>query len=168
MLCAYDCYVSIMWFDSTCIHRAGRPLGAYNLEVATPRALVYAGVMTSGDARSWYMISEDAKSWVFECFRIYSLSYCTLVHCLKVLAHRLGFLQTYELTNIIVDLFEYHFQVCFDKGDDGDECTCSARLDHVFGRFITHDMGLDFFSRMRWGHGIVSDNMECNIRGIAK
>ncbi|GJS97448.1 hypothetical protein Tco_0804416 [Tanacetum coccineum] len=28
-----------------------RPLGAYNLGVATPRALVYAGVMTSGDAR---------------------------------------------------------------------------------------------------------------------
>ncbi|GKF29411.1 hypothetical protein Tco_0095753, partial [Tanacetum coccineum] len=42
---------------------AGRPLGAYDLGVATPRALVYAGVMTSGDARSWYMISGDAKSW---------------------------------------------------------------------------------------------------------
>ncbi|GJR50976.1 hypothetical protein Tco_1401497 [Tanacetum coccineum] len=42
----------------------GRPLGAYNLGVATPRALVYAGLMTSGDARSWYMISGDAKSWV--------------------------------------------------------------------------------------------------------
>ncbi|GJT99411.1 hypothetical protein Tco_1109750 [Tanacetum coccineum] len=42
---------------------AGRPLGAYDLEVATPIALVYAGVMTSGDARSWYMISGDAKSW---------------------------------------------------------------------------------------------------------
>ncbi|GJW18361.1 putative reverse transcriptase domain-containing protein [Tanacetum coccineum] len=36
----------------------GRPLGAYNLEVATPRALVHAGDKTSGDARSWYMISE--------------------------------------------------------------------------------------------------------------
>ncbi|GKA95356.1 putative reverse transcriptase domain-containing protein [Tanacetum coccineum] len=41
-----------------------RPLGAYNLGVATPRALVYAGLITSGDARSWYMISGDAKSWV--------------------------------------------------------------------------------------------------------
>ncbi|GJR11533.1 putative reverse transcriptase domain-containing protein [Tanacetum coccineum] len=28
----------------------GRPLGAYNLRVAAPRALVYAGLMTSGDA----------------------------------------------------------------------------------------------------------------------
>ncbi|GJZ75297.1 putative reverse transcriptase domain-containing protein [Tanacetum coccineum] len=28
----------------------GRPLGAYNLRVATPRALVYAGLRTSGDA----------------------------------------------------------------------------------------------------------------------
>ncbi|GJY53687.1 hypothetical protein Tco_0445351 [Tanacetum coccineum] len=42
----------------------GRPLGAYNLGVATPRALVYTGLMTSGDDRSWYMISGDAKSWV--------------------------------------------------------------------------------------------------------
>ncbi|GJV27908.1 hypothetical protein Tco_1384356 [Tanacetum coccineum] len=40
-----------------------RLLGAYDLRVATPRALVYAGLMTSGDARSWYMISGDAKSW---------------------------------------------------------------------------------------------------------
>nr|GEY73321.1 zf-CCHC domain-containing protein/DUF4219 domain-containing protein/UBN2 domain-containing protein [Tanacetum cinerariifolium] len=32
--------------------------------VATLRAMVHAGDKTSGDARSWYMISEDAKSWV--------------------------------------------------------------------------------------------------------
>nr|GFB95114.1 hypothetical protein [Tanacetum cinerariifolium] len=51
-LCAYDCYVNIIWFDCTCMHRDGRPLGAYDLGVATPRALVYADVMTSGDARS--------------------------------------------------------------------------------------------------------------------
>ncbi|GJZ89165.1 hypothetical protein Tco_0660947 [Tanacetum coccineum] len=43
---------------------AGRLLGAYDLGVATPRAVVHAGDKTSGDARSWYMISEDAKSWV--------------------------------------------------------------------------------------------------------
>ncbi|GJW13567.1 retrovirus-related pol polyprotein from transposon TNT 1-94, partial [Tanacetum coccineum] len=41
-----------------------RPLGAYNIGVATPIALVYAGLMTSGDARSWYMIRGDVKSWV--------------------------------------------------------------------------------------------------------
>ncbi|GJU85495.1 hypothetical protein Tco_1293041 [Tanacetum coccineum] len=41
---------------------ASRILGAYDLGVATPRALVYAGDKTSGDARSWYMISGDAKS----------------------------------------------------------------------------------------------------------
>ncbi|GKC51889.1 hypothetical protein Tco_1074634 [Tanacetum coccineum] len=45
---------------------AGRLLGAYDLGVATPRALVHAGDKTTGDARSWYMISGDAKSWV--CF----------------------------------------------------------------------------------------------------
>ncbi|GJW45898.1 hypothetical protein Tco_0077544, partial [Tanacetum coccineum] len=39
-------------------------LGAYDLGVATPKALVHAGDKTSGDARSWYMISGDAKSWV--------------------------------------------------------------------------------------------------------
>nr|GFC32624.1 hypothetical protein [Tanacetum cinerariifolium] len=37
-------------------------LGAYDLGVVTPRALVYVGLMTSGDVRSWYMISGDAKS----------------------------------------------------------------------------------------------------------
>ncbi|GKF89082.1 hypothetical protein Tco_0263045, partial [Tanacetum coccineum] len=42
----------------------GRILGAYDLEVATPRAMVHAGNKTSGDARSWYMISGDAKSRV--------------------------------------------------------------------------------------------------------
>ncbi|GKD11366.1 hypothetical protein Tco_1191051, partial [Tanacetum coccineum] len=63
---------------------------------------------TSGDAWSCYMISEDAKSWVI-C--IYSLSYCTIVHCFEIFAQLLGFSQTYELTNIIVDVFEYHFQI---------------------------------------------------------
>ncbi|GJR70369.1 putative reverse transcriptase domain-containing protein [Tanacetum coccineum] len=43
----------------------GRPLGAYNLGVTTLRALVYASLMTSRDAKSWYMISGDAKSWVY-------------------------------------------------------------------------------------------------------
>ncbi|GKA93604.1 hypothetical protein Tco_0815590 [Tanacetum coccineum] len=43
---------------------AGRLLGAYNLGVATSRAVVHAGDKTSGDARSWYMISGDAKLWV--------------------------------------------------------------------------------------------------------
>ncbi|GKA34158.1 hypothetical protein Tco_0720587, partial [Tanacetum coccineum] len=52
---------------------AGRLLGAYDLEVATPRAVVHAGDKTSGDARSWYMISRDAKSWVCDCF--------TYIHC---------------------------------------------------------------------------------------
>nr|GEU32582.1 hypothetical protein [Tanacetum cinerariifolium] len=42
MLCAYDCHVNIM-------------------RVATPREFVYASVKTSGDARSWCMISWDAK-----------------------------------------------------------------------------------------------------------
>ncbi|GKD40117.1 reverse transcriptase domain-containing protein, partial [Tanacetum coccineum] len=32
--------------------------------VATLRAVVHAGNKTSGDARSWYMISWDAKSWI--------------------------------------------------------------------------------------------------------
>ncbi|GKB90004.1 hypothetical protein Tco_0962276 [Tanacetum coccineum] len=39
----------------------------YVIGVATLRALVRAGDKTSGDARSWYMISGDAKSWVLDC-----------------------------------------------------------------------------------------------------
>ncbi|GKA95713.1 hypothetical protein Tco_0817808 [Tanacetum coccineum] len=65
-LCAYDCYVNIMWVCPIVNAPAGRLLGAYDLGVATPRAVVHAGDKTSGDARSWYMISGDAKSWV--CF----------------------------------------------------------------------------------------------------
>ncbi|GKD84386.1 hypothetical protein Tco_1355540, partial [Tanacetum coccineum] len=42
----------------------GRLLGAYDIGVATPRAVVHASDKTSGDARSWYMISGDAKSWL--------------------------------------------------------------------------------------------------------
>ncbi|GKE24305.1 hypothetical protein Tco_1435817, partial [Tanacetum coccineum] len=42
----------------------GRLLGAYDLGVVTPRAVVHAGDKISGDARSWYMISGEAKSWV--------------------------------------------------------------------------------------------------------
>ncbi|GJS16020.1 hypothetical protein Tco_0410492 [Tanacetum coccineum] len=89
---------------------AGRLLGAYDLGFATPRAVVHAGDKTSGEARSWYMISGDAKSWVCDCLHIFTviLHNCPTV---EILAHRLGFLQTYELTNIIVDVFECHFQV---------------------------------------------------------
>nr|GEZ01459.1 putative reverse transcriptase domain-containing protein [Tanacetum cinerariifolium] len=47
---------------------AGRPLVAYDLGVTNSRALVYAGLMISGDARSWYMINGDAKSWVLSVF----------------------------------------------------------------------------------------------------
>ncbi|GJR65472.1 ALP1-like protein [Tanacetum coccineum] len=65
---------------------AGRLLDVYDLGVATPRALVHAGDKTSGDAS-------------------------TIVQLFEILAQRLSFLQTYELTNIIVDVFEYHFQV---------------------------------------------------------
>ncbi|GJT52311.1 putative reverse transcriptase domain-containing protein [Tanacetum coccineum] len=43
---------------------AGRILGAYDLGVATPRAVVHAGDNTSGDARPWYVISGDAKLWI--------------------------------------------------------------------------------------------------------
>ncbi|GJV37900.1 hypothetical protein Tco_1410377 [Tanacetum coccineum] len=58
-LCAYDSYVNIMLFDFTFMHR-----GAFDLGVVTPRALAHAGDKTSEDARSWYMINGDAKSWV--------------------------------------------------------------------------------------------------------
>ncbi|GKB06765.1 hypothetical protein Tco_0834998, partial [Tanacetum coccineum] len=70
---------------------AGTLLGAYNLGVATPRALVHAGAKTSGDARSWYMISGDAKSWVVIVLHIFTviLHNCPLF---EILAQQLGFL----------------------------------------------------------------------------
>ncbi|GJR55669.1 putative reverse transcriptase domain-containing protein [Tanacetum coccineum] len=39
----------------------------YVIGVVTLRALIRAGDKTSGDARSWYMISGEAKSWVLDC-----------------------------------------------------------------------------------------------------
>ncbi|GJW04395.1 reverse transcriptase domain-containing protein [Tanacetum coccineum] len=51
-LCAYGCYVNIMWVCPIVNAPAGRLLGAYDLGVATPRAVVHAGDKTSGDVRS--------------------------------------------------------------------------------------------------------------------
>nr|GEW49256.1 hypothetical protein [Tanacetum cinerariifolium] len=56
-LCAYDCYVNIMWVCPIVNALAGRLLGAYDLRVATPRALVHVGDETSGDARSCDWVS---------------------------------------------------------------------------------------------------------------
>nr|GEV98889.1 putative reverse transcriptase domain-containing protein [Tanacetum cinerariifolium] len=89
------------------IEEMARPLGAkVTFRVATPRALVYSGLMTSEDARSWHMISEDAKSWVGLHIFTVILHNCAL---LKILAQRMVLIQAYELTNIIVDVFEYRF-----------------------------------------------------------
>ncbi|GJR79197.1 APOBEC/CMP deaminase [Tanacetum coccineum] len=60
--------------------QAGRPQVWYVFGIATLRALVHASYKTSGNARSWCMISEDAKSWVV---RIYSLSYTTIVQLIE-------------------------------------------------------------------------------------
>ncbi|GJX97132.1 reverse transcriptase domain-containing protein [Tanacetum coccineum] len=61
---------------------AGRLLGAYDLGVVTPRAVVHAGDKTSRDARSWYMISGDAKSWVVIVKRmIIKLTDYTFLYC---------------------------------------------------------------------------------------
>nr|GEY67214.1 hypothetical protein [Tanacetum cinerariifolium] len=48
----------------TCLGTAAATIwNTYINRVATPRALVYNSLMTSGDAKSWYMISDDAKSF---------------------------------------------------------------------------------------------------------
>ncbi|GJX02390.1 putative reverse transcriptase domain-containing protein [Tanacetum coccineum] len=64
ILYVINCYVNIMWVCPIINAPSGRLLGAYDLGVGTPGAVVHAGDKTSGDARSWYMISGDAKSWV--------------------------------------------------------------------------------------------------------
>ncbi|GJV42143.1 DUF4219 domain-containing protein [Tanacetum coccineum] len=93
-----------------------RPLGVYNLGVATLRAVVHAGDKTSGDAS-------------------------TIVQLFEILAQRLGFLQTYELTNIIVDVFEYHFQVkeMVTAIEESKDLT-SLSLDELIRNLKVHEM----------------------------
>ncbi|GKB77061.1 putative reverse transcriptase domain-containing protein [Tanacetum coccineum] len=62
----------IVVYDCSCMHR-GAWQGAYNLGVASPRALVHTGDKTSRDARSWYMISGDAKSWVVIVLHLFAV-----------------------------------------------------------------------------------------------
>ncbi|GKB49065.1 hypothetical protein Tco_0899818 [Tanacetum coccineum] len=73
--CASDLYASNLKtvLGNKCLSGTLIGLGAYDLGVATPRALVYAGLMTSGDARSWYMISGDAKPWVLSVLHIFTV-----------------------------------------------------------------------------------------------
>ncbi|GKB93470.1 hypothetical protein Tco_0979607, partial [Tanacetum coccineum] len=80
---------------------------------AAPRALVYAGLVTSGDARSSHMISGDAKSWV--CLHIFTviLHNCPAV---EILAQRLG-LEVVLMIRVIVGLMVKGGQV----GDQGSE-----------------------------------------------
>ncbi|GJY38079.1 hypothetical protein Tco_0424443 [Tanacetum coccineum] len=83
----------------------------YVIGVATLRALVRAGDKTSEDVRSWYMISRDAKSWVLDCSAYIHCHIAQLSNCLRYWHNDWVLSQTYELTNIIVDVFEYHFQI---------------------------------------------------------
>ncbi|GJU43455.1 retrotransposon protein, putative, ty1-copia subclass [Tanacetum coccineum] len=56
------------------------------------------------------------------------------------------------------------------KGGDGDECRGSARLDHGFKMFITHDTEVRyiFFSECYGGSILLGENIECKIRGLDK
>ncbi|GJX62902.1 carbon catabolite repressor protein 4 homolog 1-like protein, partial [Tanacetum coccineum] len=103
-------------------------------QVATPRALVYAGLVTNGDARSWYMISGDAKSWV--CLHIFTviLHNCPTV---EILAQRLDFESNLRATNIIVDVFEYHFQLWVT----GRKYSTLSSIPSVYARSLQHPFG---------------------------
>ncbi|GJZ06258.1 hypothetical protein Tco_0540051 [Tanacetum coccineum] len=81
--------------------------------VATLRAVVHAGDKTSGDVRSWYMISGDAKSWVCDCSAYIHCHIAQFSKCLRSWHNDWALNQTYKLTNIIIDVFEYHFQLLF-------------------------------------------------------
>ncbi|GKA48666.1 hypothetical protein Tco_0741624 [Tanacetum coccineum] len=104
---AWICYVCEG--SALCIcSSTSRPVGAYDLGVATPIALVYAGLMTSGDAKSWYMISGDVKSWVLVLMLFLHIFTCILfiVQMFEILALINGFSSTpTRVTNIIVDVF---------------------------------------------------------------
>ncbi|GKC95710.1 hypothetical protein Tco_1161152 [Tanacetum coccineum] len=77
----------------------------------SPRALVYAGLVTSGDARSSYMISGDAKSWV--CLHIFTviLHNCPLCVINKGKFEVLGIKDEYIWEFIEGQLFDF-FQGC--------------------------------------------------------
>ncbi|GKD67326.1 hypothetical protein Tco_1309434, partial [Tanacetum coccineum] len=85
-------------------------LGAYDLGVATPRALVHAGDKTSGDARSWYMISGDAKSWVV-----------IVLHIFTVILHNCPMLEVKQM-------------IRWRALDDGDDVIVKLSLDSRFKR----------------------------------
>ncbi|GKA43557.1 hypothetical protein Tco_0736281, partial [Tanacetum coccineum] len=70
---------------------ADRLLGVYDLGDATPRALVHAGDKTSGDSRSWYMISGDARSWVV-----------IVLHIFIVILHNCPLFEVKEMINRIM------------------------------------------------------------------
>nr|GEX10167.1 hypothetical protein [Tanacetum cinerariifolium] len=55
IICAYDCYVNIMWL-----------LGVYNLRVATPRALVHVSDKTNRDALEFKTSCMDCISGIFD------------------------------------------------------------------------------------------------------
>nr|GEW17473.1 copia protein [Tanacetum cinerariifolium] len=83
--------------------------------VATLRAMVHADDKTSRDASSWYiMINGDAKSWVSDSFAYIHCHIAQLSNCLRYWHNDWVLNQTYELTNIIVDVFKYHFQYVMD------------------------------------------------------
>ncbi|GJX14961.1 hypothetical protein Tco_0206719 [Tanacetum coccineum] len=68
--------IEVVWF------LVANGFGYLYIRVATLRALVRAGDKTSGDARSWYMISEDAKSWVLDCS---AYIHCHIAHLCVVI-----------------------------------------------------------------------------------
>ncbi|GKC17841.1 hypothetical protein Tco_1014623 [Tanacetum coccineum] len=99
----------------------GRLLGAYNLGVATPMALVHAGDKTSGDTRSWYMISRDAKSWVVIVLHIFIV----ILHNCEVNSQSGSKGKVEDLDDDIAEDIEEEVKElgveCFDKFSTSDE-----------------------------------------------
>ncbi|GJY36581.1 putative reverse transcriptase domain-containing protein [Tanacetum coccineum] len=84
--CAFDLYAANLKSVALCkCSSTGSPLGAYNVGVATPRALVYAGLMTSGDARSWISLKSVLEvDDLHDAFSLMHFRFLYFVSCVMI------------------------------------------------------------------------------------
>ncbi|GJY68205.1 hypothetical protein Tco_0471187 [Tanacetum coccineum] len=93
--------------------------------------------VTSGDARSWYMISGDAKSWVV-C--IYSLSYSTIVHCMLLTKEAPSEEEESQPLGSRVPLTDEEFEASYPSGTRTDSSHSSASSDSTTSLLPDHPL----------------------------
>nr|GEU35117.1 putative ribonuclease H-like domain-containing protein [Tanacetum cinerariifolium] len=98
--------------EATGIVCTGRPLGAYDLRVATPRALVYVGLMTSEDARSFRLTRKTKKRPPsFALMERLPTDTCLSVYAMLRGRSKDKMLKRCEDTNLVLNWKKCHFMV---------------------------------------------------------